>query len=85
VLGYAGLISTNFKVTALLQSGAGGAELFRATWQAGINGSTSAFNCDPFMLSVSPPAYLFRTAAAALLNLNATSSGVTFSISGWRE
>ena len=36
-------------------------------------------------VSVPPPSYLFRTAAAALLNCNATSSGVSMSVSAFIE
>lgn len=36
-------------------------------------------------LAVSPPAYLFRTAAGNPLILNITSSGVSYSLSAWRQ
>lgn len=51
-------------VTCIFQSGAGGTELWRVVLQAATSTSTGA------NLSVSPPAWLFETAAATLLNLN---------------
>lgn len=57
-------------VTCIFQSGASGTELWRVLLQAPSSVSTGA------NLAVTPPAYLFATAAATLLNLN-LSSGQT--------
>jgi hypothetical protein len=57
-------------------------------WQTVIGSavSTSAsYPIVPYTISVPPPAYLFRTAAGAALVLNATSSGVNYAVSAWRE
>lgn len=51
-------------VTCIFQSGASGTELWRVILQAPSNVNTGA------NLSVTPPAYLFATASATLLNLN---------------
>jgi hypothetical protein len=51
-------------VTCIFQSGAGGTELWRVTLQAPTSVSTGA------NLAISPPAWLFATASATLLNLN---------------
>ena len=51
-------------VTCIFQSGASGTELWRVVLQAPSSVSTGA------NLTVTPPAYLFATAAATLLNLN---------------
>lgn len=50
--------------TCIFQSGASGTELWRVLLQAGTSVSTGA------NLAVAPPAWLFATAAATLLNLN---------------
>lgn len=51
-------------VTCIFQSGSSGTELWRVVLQAPTNVSTGA------NLVVQPPAYIFATAAATLLNLN---------------
>lgn len=51
-------------VTCIFQSGAGGTELWRVVLQAPTSVSTGA------NLAVTPPAWLFATASATLLNLN---------------
>lgn len=51
-------------VTCIFQSGAGGTELWRCVLQAPTSVSTGA------NLAVTPPAWLFATASATLLNLN---------------
>lgn len=51
-------------VTCIFQSGASGTELWRAVLQAPTSVGTGA------NLAVSPPAWLFATASATLLNLN---------------
>lgn len=51
-------------VTCIFQSGASGTELWRVTMQAVTGASTGA------NLVVTPPAWLFATASATLLNLN---------------
>lgn len=51
-------------VIAKFQSGAGGTDLWRYSLQAPTSVSVGA------NLAVTPPAYLFATAAATLLNLN---------------
>lgn len=38
-----------------------------------------------YSLSVPPPAYLFKTAAGALLNLATPSSGVNYAVAAWKE
>lgn len=67
--------------TCVIQSGAGGGELFRATFTPpSTNSMAPAVD-----QAVTPPGYLFRTGAAALLNLNASAVNVVYSVSGWRE
>lgn len=39
----------------------------------------------PNQMCVTPPGYLFRTAASAPLTLNITSSGIDYSVAAWRE
>lgn len=55
-------------VTCIFQSGAGGTELWRVVLQA-VSGANTGAN-----LSVTPPAWLFATASATLLNLNLSSA-----------
>jgi hypothetical protein len=55
-------------MTCIFQSGAGGTELWRAVIQAPTGASAGA------NLAVSPPAWLFATASATLLNLNLSSA-----------
>lgn len=66
-------------VVMRVQSGSTGAVLWRWTYQA----STNSAPC--MTIAVTPPGYLFKTAAAANLNLSATSSGGNFAVSAWRE
>lgn len=47
--------------------------------------STGAFPIVPNQMAVSPPAYLFRSAANNALVMNASASGVTYAVSAWRE
>ena len=69
---YAFSISTpsTTAVTCIFQSGASGTELWRVVLQAPASVTTGA------NLAVSPPAWLFATSSATLLNLN-LSSGQT--------
>jgi hypothetical protein len=55
-------------VTCIFQSGASGTELWRVILQAPASVNTGA------NLSISPPAWLFATASATLLNLNLSSA-----------
>lgn len=67
-------------VTCIFQSGAGGTELWRCVLQAptGVNSGAN--------LSVTPPAWLFATASATLLNLNLSSaSTVHWSVAYYDE
>lgn len=67
-------------VTCIFQSGAGGTELWRVVLQAPTGVSTGA------NLAVSPPAWLFATASATLLNLNLSSANaVNWSVSYFDE
>lgn len=67
-------------VTCIFQSGAGGTELWRVVLQAPTSVSTGA------NLAVSPPAWLFATASATLLNLNLSSANaVNWSVSYFDE
>jgi hypothetical protein len=67
-------------MTCIFQSGAGGTELWRVIIQA-PSGANSGAN-----LSVSPPAWLFATASATLLNLNLSSANaVHWSVSYYDE
>lgn len=67
-------------MTCIFQSGAGGTELWRVILQAPTSISTGA------NLSVSPPAWLFATASATLLNLNLSSANaVHWSVSYFDE
>lgn len=67
-------------VTCIFQSGAGGTELWRVILQAPTSVSTGA------NLVVQPPAWLFATASATLLNLNLSGAiAVHWSVSYWDE
>lgn len=67
-------------MTCIFQSGAGGTELWRVVLQAPTSISTGA------NLVVTPPAWLFATASAALLNLNLSSANaVHWSVSYFDE
>jgi len=67
-------------VTCIFQSGASGTELWRCTLQA-ISGASTGAN-----LAVSPPAWLFATASATLLNINLSSAQtVHYSVSYFDE
>ena len=63
---YAFTLSTTStsSTTCIFQSGAGGTELWRVVLQAASSTNTGA------TLSVTPPAFIFATASATLLNLN---------------
>lgn len=68
------------QVTCVFQSGASGTELWRVTLQA-ISGASTGAN-----LVVQPPAWLFATAGATLLNLNLSSANaVHWSVSYYDE
>lgn len=70
---------SNTAVTCIFKSGTG-TELWRVVLQAGTSVSTGA------NLAVSPPAWLFATASATLLNLNlSTSQAVQWSVSYFDE
>ena len=62
-----------------LQSGTTGATAWQLTYQA------STGTTPPIALAVTPPQFLFKTAAGALLNCNATSTGAALSVAAWRE
>jgi hypothetical protein len=49
-----------------------------------LGGSTAGMNYVTSELAVSPPAYLFKTAAAAALTLNCGSSGVNYGLAYWQ-
>jgi len=49
-----------------------------------LGGSTGGMNFITSELAVSPPAYLFKTSAAAALTLNCGSSGVNYGVSYWQ-
>ena len=67
-------------ITCIFQSGASGTELWRCVLQAPSSVSTGA------NLSVAPPAWLFATASATLLNLNLSSANtVHWSVSYFDE
>jgi len=67
-------------VTCIFQSGASGTELWRVVLQAPTSVSTGA------NLVVQPPAWLFATASATLLNLNLSGAQtVHWSVSYWDE
>lgn len=67
-------------VTCIFQSGASGTELWRVVLQA-ISGANSGAN-----LSVAPPAWLFATASATLLNLNLSAAQtIHYSVSYYDE
>lgn len=66
--------------TCIFQSGASGTELWRVVLQAPTSVSTGA------NLVVQPPAWLFATATATLLNLNLSgANAVHWSVSYWDE
>jgi hypothetical protein len=56
-------------------------------WRERLLGTSTQYPTPPTGLAmcVSPPAWLFRTAASQALLLSATSSGVNYSVSFWRE
>lgn len=64
VYGFSLSTTSTTAVTCIFQSGAGGTELWRVLLQAPSNVNTGA------NLIVTPPAYIFATASATLLNLN---------------
>lgn len=67
-------------MTCIFQSGASGTEIWRVILQAATSTNTGA------NLSVSPPAWLFATASATLLNLNLSSANaVHWSVSYFDE
>lgn len=67
-------------MTCIFQSGASGTELWRVILQAGTSVSTGA------NLSITPPACLFATASATLLNLSLSSANtVHWSVSYFDE
>lgn len=67
-------------ITCIFQSGASGTELWRVVLQAPASVSTGA------NLVVQPPAWLFATASATLLNLNLSSANaVHWGVSYWDE
>lgn len=79
---YAFSLSTSSTVatTCIFQSGAGGTELWRVVLQAPTSVSTGA------NLAISPPASLFATAGATLLNLNLSGANtVHWSVSYFDE
>lgn len=79
---YAFSISTNVAtaVTVTFQSGTGGTALWRVVLQAPTSVGTGA------NLAISPPAWLFATASATLLNINLSAAvAVDWSISYYDE
>lgn len=79
---YAFTLSTTSttSVTCIFQSGASGTELWRVVLQAPTSVSTGA------NLVVQPPAWLFATGTATLLNLNLSAAQtVHWSVSYWDE
>lgn len=63
------------------------AECWRVVLQSQSSAASSGVSvmADHSELAVSPPAYLFRTAAGNALLMHTISSGVTYSVSAWRE
>lgn len=62
-----------------IQNGTTSAPLWRGTYyQSSVNGWWDS-------IVVTPPAYLFKTSPATLLNLSATSTGGNYSLAAWRE
>lgn len=54
-------------------------------WRARVlGGSTAGMSYLTSELAVSPPAYLFKTSAAAALTLNCGSSGVNYGVAYWQ-
>jgi hypothetical protein len=73
-------ISTAAQLIRLLNGSTAEMWRTRAIAPSTMGDQTYACQC-----AVSPPAYLFRTAAANPVILNITSSGVNYALSYWRE
>ena len=76
-------------VTVRLMSGSTTAECWRTILQSGSTGAFAAGNADRDSLAVSPPSYLFRTAAGDPLTYEKGASSVAnalthYAISFWR-
>jgi len=81
-LHWGGVMTTNTNQLVRLQDGnSTGTEYLRWRFQVSAIGATT----QPLQAFVSPPAYLFRTAAGTNLRLNTASSGVSYSLQGWYE
>lgn len=80
VYGFSLSMTSATAVTCIFQSGAGGTELWRVVLQAPTSVSTGA------NLIVTPPAWIFATGTAALLNLNLSAAvAVNWSVSYFDE
>lgn len=82
-LGWGGAVTTNTNQLVKFQAG-GSTAAALYTWRFQV-GAAGQVNESGAVLAVTPPAYLFRTPASALLQFNATSSGLVYNVSGWRE
>jgi hypothetical protein len=81
-LHWGGVMTTNTNQLVKLQDGNSTAtEYMRWRFQVSAIGATT----QPLQAFVSPPAYLFRTAAATNLRLNTASSGCSYSLQAWYE
>ena len=81
-LHWGGVMTTNTNQLVRLQDGNSSAtEFMRWRFQVSNIGATT----QPLQAFVSPPAYLFRTAAGTNLRINTASSGLSYSLQCWYE
>ena len=81
-LHWGGVMTTNTNQLVRLQDGNSSAtEYMRWRFQVSNIGATT----QPLQAFVSPPAYLFRTAAGTNLRINTASSGLSYSLQCWYE
>lgn len=81
-LHWGGVMTTNTNQLVRLQDGNSSAtEYMRWRFQVSAIGATT----QPLQAFVSPPAYLFRTAAGTNLRINTASSGLSYSLQCWYE
>ena len=81
-LHWGGVMTTNTNQLVRLQDGNSSAtEFMRWRFQVSAIGATT----QPLQAFVSPPAYLFRTAAGTNLRINTASSGLSYSLQCWYE
>ena len=81
-LHWGGVMTTNTNQLVKIQDGNGtGTNYMQWRFQVSAIGATT----QPLQAFVAPPAYLFRTAAATNLRINAASSGLNYSLYAWYE